>query len=62
MDEESSKPWEYTDDIIAGVLCGSYVVGHFMGNPLPDPVIYFTMAYVFGKKIIFDHVLNRVTK
>ena len=45
------RPWKYTDDIIAGVIIGAWVIGKFIGVNIPDEVAMVAIGYVFGKNI-----------
>lgn len=48
---EIPKPWKYTDDIIAGVSLGAYIISWFLGNPLPEYLALLPLGYAFGKEV-----------
>ena len=45
------KPWKWTDDIIAVIVVGAWVVGKFISVEIPDWAVAAALGYVFGKNI-----------
>ena len=49
--EVVGEPWEYTDDIIAGVIVVGYIFGGQIGVVVPEWALQLTLTWVFGTDI-----------
>ena len=51
VNQNSVKPWKYTDDIIAIAIVIAWIAGKFLGVDIPDWVVSAAIGYAFGKSM-----------